>query len=144
MANEESCVQGRENSKYENPKLGTCLVCSKNIEVGNITGARRWKESEFKKEYLARSLKMVVAWIRVVAVELQIMWYIWMYIFWNYRLRIDGELGMLWAEREQSRVSPSIWIIRRLELPSTTFGKNMGEKVLVGGKEMSGLPFWTY
>lgn len=41
MANEESCVQGRENSKYENPKLGTCLVCSKNIEVGNITGARR-------------------------------------------------------------------------------------------------------
>lgn len=45
------------------------------------------------------------------------------------------------AEREQSHVSPSIWIIRRPELPSTTFGKNMGEEVLVGGKEISGLPF---
>lgn len=41
MANKGSSIQGRENSKYKSPKWGTCLVCSKKMEVGNIAGAER-------------------------------------------------------------------------------------------------------
>lgn len=44
MANTGNSVQGRENSKYKSPKLGTCLVYSRNIEVGTVAEVDGGKE----------------------------------------------------------------------------------------------------
>lgn len=42
-ANKGNIVQSRENNKHKSLKLGTCLVCSSNIEVDDIARADRWR-----------------------------------------------------------------------------------------------------
>lgn len=39
-----SSFKGRENSKHKSSKLGTCLVYSSSIEVGNVTKIDGWRE----------------------------------------------------------------------------------------------------
>lgn len=79
MANKGNSVQGRENSKSKSTKLGTCLACSRKMEVDNIAGEDGLKEREHFKGQLVKRLNKMVAQIRVVAVELRIVWYIWIW-----------------------------------------------------------------